>query len=246
MANTQTQNYNLVPYKIDSTKTIEVAQIKDDVWLTQKQMAQLFECSKMNISLHLKNIFKSGELDKKMTVKEFFTTTQHGAIEGKTQTTTANYYNLDAIISVGYRVNSKRGVMFRQWATQIIKERIRQEYSNPKPKNLKNNGAERAILINDLLRRKGMTQQQVAKDLGYSYVTICNCIRGKHFNLVIENWIEAFLEECDEEKNNLFKKSKKLLKNALNGDITALEKLKTLLNSVECLYDAENIENLGV
>ena len=80
MANTQTQNYNLVPYKIDSTKTIEVAQIKDDVWLTQKQMAQLFECSKMNISLHLKNIFKSGELDKKMTVKEFFTTTQHGAV----------------------------------------------------------------------------------------------------------------------------------------------------------------------
>ena len=90
------------------------AVIKDDtIWLTQKAMAELFGIDKSGISRHLKNIFETGELDEKVVVAKFATTTIHGALEGKTQTIETSYYNLDAIISVGYRVNSKRATAFR-------------------------------------------------------------------------------------------------------------------------------------
>ena len=110
-------------------------QVKFDgetVWLTQRQMAELFGCDRTNIAHHLTNIFNDGELEKEMVCEDFSHTTQHGAIEGKTQTQTVTFYNLDAIISVGYRVNSKRGVQFRQWATKVLKERLLQNYV-PKP-----------------------------------------------------------------------------------------------------------------
>lgn len=82
------------------------AVVKDDtIWLTQKAMAELFGIDKSGISRHLKNIFETGELDENVVVAKFATTTIHGAIEGKTQTIETSYYNLDAIISVGYRVN---------------------------------------------------------------------------------------------------------------------------------------------
>ena len=81
--------------------------VKDEtLWMTQKAMSELFGVNKSSISRHLKNVFENGELDEKVVVAKIKTTTQHGAIEGKTQTTESNFYNLDAIISVGYRVNS--------------------------------------------------------------------------------------------------------------------------------------------
>ena len=99
------------------------AVIKDDtIWLTQKAMAELFGIDKSGISRHLKNIFETGELDENVVVAKFATTTIHGAIEGKTQTIETSYYNLDAIISVGYRVNSKRATAFRIWATSVLRE----------------------------------------------------------------------------------------------------------------------------
>lgn len=99
------------------------ALVKDDsIWLNQKAMAELFDVSTSSISRHLKNIFDEGELDEKVVVAEIATTTQHGAIEGKTQTKDVRFYNLDAIISVGYRVNSRRATAFRIWATGILKE----------------------------------------------------------------------------------------------------------------------------
>jgi hypothetical protein len=85
-------------------------------------MAELFQRNKSTISRHIKNVFESGELDPNVVVAKYATTTQHGAIEGKTQTHHVDFYNLDMIISVGYRVNSHRGVQFRQWATQVLKE----------------------------------------------------------------------------------------------------------------------------
>ena len=85
-------------------------------------MAELFDVSTSSISRHLKNIFDEGELDEKVVVAEIATTTHHGAIEGKTQTKDVRFYNLDAIISVGYRVNSRRATAFRIWATGILKE----------------------------------------------------------------------------------------------------------------------------
>ncbi len=94
---------------------IEVRFENETIWLSQKLMAVLFDCSSDNISLHLKNIFKSGELDKNSVVEEFSVT----ASDGKNYKT--KHYNLDAIISVGYRVNSKRATQFRQWATSVLK-----------------------------------------------------------------------------------------------------------------------------
>ena len=99
------------------------AVVKDEtVWLTQKAMAELFDVDKSTISRHLKNIFREGELDEKVVVAKIATTTPHGAIVGKTQTTDSQFYNLDAIISVGYRVNSRRATHFRIWATGVLKE----------------------------------------------------------------------------------------------------------------------------
>ena len=94
---------------------IEVRVSGESVWLTQKGMAQLFDCSTDNISLHLKNIFKSGELSKSSVTEQSSAT----AADGKTYK--MKFYNLDAIISVGYRINSVRATQFRQWATQVLK-----------------------------------------------------------------------------------------------------------------------------
>lgn len=101
---------------------IEVTLANDTVWLTTDQMADLFQRNKSTISRHIKNIFEEGELRKEVVVAKNATTTQHGAIEGKSQTHFVDYYNLDVIISVGYRVKSHRGVQFRIWATQVLKE----------------------------------------------------------------------------------------------------------------------------
>lgn len=99
--------------------------IKDEtIWATQKQMAELFGVKIPAISKHLKNIFESEELDENVVISILENTTQHGAIEGKTQTKQVKYYNLDAIIAVGYRVNSKRATQFRIWATKVLREFI--------------------------------------------------------------------------------------------------------------------------
>ena len=101
------------------------AVLKDEtLWLTQGAMAELFGVQKAAISKHLKNIFESGELVEGVVVSKMETTTRHGAIEGKTQEHAVNFYNLDAIIAVGYRVKSRRATRFRIWATQVLKEYI--------------------------------------------------------------------------------------------------------------------------
>ena len=106
----------------DGESRIEVTLQGETVWLSLDQMAELFQRNKSTISRHIKKVFEEGELNKDMVVAKFATTTQHGAIEGKTQSHMVDFYNLDMIISVGYRVNSYRGVQFRQWATRVLKE----------------------------------------------------------------------------------------------------------------------------
>ena len=123
MGNDMMKTMQMVLYRIDDADISVNAIIKDEtIWLTQKAMAELFEIDKSGISRHLKNIFNEGELDEKVVVAKFATTTQHGAIQGKTQDQDTNFYNLDAIISVGYRVNSKRATNFRIWATGVLRE----------------------------------------------------------------------------------------------------------------------------
>lgn len=108
----------------DGESRIEVRLQNETVWLSLDQMAELFQRNKSTISRHIKNVFEEGELNKEVVVAKNATTTQHGAIEGKTQTHEVDYYNLDMIISVGYRVHSYRGVQFRMWATGVLKEYI--------------------------------------------------------------------------------------------------------------------------
>jgi len=96
----------------------------ETLWLPQKRIAELFGVQRPAITKHLKNIFESGELVEKEVSSILEHTTVHGAIEGKTQTKEVKYYNLDAILSVGYRVNSSQATQFRIWATKILKEFI--------------------------------------------------------------------------------------------------------------------------
>ena len=112
----------IILYQPDETVRLEVRLEDDTVWLTQAQIVALFQKAKSTISFHISNIFKEGELDEKVVVRKNRTTTLHGAIDGKKQTHEVAYYNLDVIISVGYRVKSQRGTMFRQWANKVIKE----------------------------------------------------------------------------------------------------------------------------
>lgn len=123
------KNFNFLVYNTPN-KDIKVnAVIKDDtIWLTQKSMAELFGVQTPAISKHLKNIFEEGELEEKVVISKMETTTQHGAIADKTQTTETNFYNLDAIISVGYRVNSLQATHFRIWATKVLKEYIQKGF----------------------------------------------------------------------------------------------------------------------
>ena len=103
--------------------------LKDEtVWLNLEQMSQLFGRDKSVISRHIKNAL-SEELNDEVVIAEFATTSKHGAIEGKTQTHLVDYYNLDMIISIGYRVKSKNGVFFRQWANKILKDYMLKGYA---------------------------------------------------------------------------------------------------------------------
>ena len=114
---------NFLIYNTPNEDVSVNAVVKDDtIWLTQKAMSELFEVGVPAISKHLTNIFAEEELEEKVVISILETTTEHGAIKGKTQTKATKFYNLDAIISVGYRVNSRKATNFRIWATGILKE----------------------------------------------------------------------------------------------------------------------------
>ena len=116
-------NGEIILYQPDSSIRLEVRMHEETVWLTQAQMAVLFETTRNNITLHIKNIFKEGELDEASVSKDFLLT----AADGKKYRTIL--YNLDVIISVGYRVKSKRGTQFRIWANSVPKEYLLRGYS---------------------------------------------------------------------------------------------------------------------
>lgn len=117
------REFNFLIYKSEDEEVSINPIIKgESIWLTQKLMAELFGVNVPAISKHLKNIFEEGELDQNVVVSKMEITTSHGAIVDKTQSQQVTLYNLDAIISVGYRVNSSRATHFRIWATKILKE----------------------------------------------------------------------------------------------------------------------------
>lgn len=112
----------------DNTIKLKVPVECETVWLNRQQMSELFDRNVKTIGKHINNALRE-ELEDQVVVAKFATTTQHGAIEGKTQTHMTEYYNLDVIISVGYRVKSKRGVEFRRWANSVLKKYILQGYA---------------------------------------------------------------------------------------------------------------------
>ncbi len=118
----------------DGTVALNTTVENETVWLSQEQIAQLFDVKRPAITKHLSNIFKSNELEEKVVCSKMEHTTMHGAMEGKTQTKKVKFYNLDAIISVGYRVNSQKATKFRVWATSVLKQYIIKGYALNKEK----------------------------------------------------------------------------------------------------------------
>lgn len=120
----------LILYKDDEGRvSVNTRFADEDVWLTQAQLVEIYQSSKSNISEHIKHIFEDKELDETVVVRNFRTTTQHGAIEGKTQSRDVAHYNLDVIIALGYRVQSPIAVRFRRWATQRLHEYIQKGFT---------------------------------------------------------------------------------------------------------------------
>ena len=116
----------------DNAVQLEVQLAEETVWLSQQQIAALFQKAKSTINYHISNIFKEGELDEKVVVRKIRITTPHGAMSDKTQSDELNLYNLDVIISVGYRVKSQRGVQSRKWATGVLRDYLLRGYAvNP-------------------------------------------------------------------------------------------------------------------
>lgn len=141
-------NNNIIFYTTDDGQVkIEVRLEDENVWLTQSAMAELFNTTKQNISLHIKNIFEENELNETSTVKECLTVQNEGSrmVERKVK-----YYNLDLIISVGYRVKSIRGTQFRIWANKLIKEYLIKGY-NLDSDRMKNNGG--GVYFEELLEK---------------------------------------------------------------------------------------------
>jgi prophage maintenance system killer protein len=171
----------LVLYKTqEGDITVDVLLENDTVWLSQAQMSMLFERNRTVISKHIRNIFDEGELDEKVVCAKYAHTTPHGAISGKTQTTDLTLYNLDVIISVGYRVKSKRGTQFRIWANSVLKDYIIKGYAvNDKLKIEQYNDLRQTIkLLSNVIYSKELTANeatgllQVITDYTYALDTL--------------------------------------------------------------------------
>lgn len=164
--NKKANQSEFIIFKTEDEKiSVEVRLEDETVWLTQDQMSVLFDKAKSTISEHIKHIFDEGELNEKVAVRNFRITTQHGAISGKTQQSTVKLYNLDVIISVGYRVKSLRGTQFRQWATKRLNEYIRKGFTmdDERLKNLGGSGYWKELLqrIRDIRASEKVFYRQV-------------------------------------------------------------------------------------
>ena len=147
-------NNAIIIYQTEDGQTqVDVRMENETVWLTQAQMAELFQKDRTVITRHINNVFKEGELNREEVCAKIAHTTRHGAMEGKTQVQEVVFYNLDVIISVGYRVKSQRGVKFRQWANKVLKQYLVKGYA-----------------VNDRLRRNQLGElRQLVQVIGRTY-----------------------------------------------------------------------------
>ena len=166
---------------------IEVKVDRETVWLSQKQMAELFDSSTDNIGLHLKNIFTDKELEEAATTEDYSVVQQEGNREVRR---TLMHYNLDAIISVGYRVNSRRGVHFRQWATRTLKEHLTRGYTLNRQR-LEENARELEAAL--MLVRKAAAGDALTTDQGRGLVDVI--ARYTQTFLLLQRYDEGLLTE---------------------------------------------------
>jgi len=188
MNNIETQKGEIVMYQPDETIRLEVRVEDETVWLTQAQMAELFLTTRNNITLHINNIFKEGELVESSVRKESLLT----AADGKKYRT--KVYNLDVIISVGYRVKSIRGTKFRQWANQVLKDYLFKGYVvNQRITTLEHQVADLTKKVNFFVRSSLPPVEGIFYDgqIFDAYVQIASLIKqAKHSIVLVDNYID--------------------------------------------------------
>ena len=186
--NDQTQNAGIEIYQTeDGEASVQVMLENETVWLTQRQMADVFDTSPENVLMHLKNIYKDNELDECSTTKDFLVVRQEGQRQVKRN---LKHYDLDAIISVGYRVNSRRGVQFRRWATQRLREYLEQGYTLNKQRFEKNAAELEQALA---LIRKAAQSPELTAESGSGLVEIVS--RYTQTFLWLQRYDEGMLTE---------------------------------------------------
>ena len=183
-----TEQNEIILYQPDSTVRLEVRLEDETVWLTQQQIADLFGVKQPAISKHLKNIFDSGELNE-ISVHSIL---EYTAADGKTYKT--KFYNLDAILSVGYRVNSKNATMFRQWANQVLKEYLVRGYAvSNRFERLEYRVAKTEEKI-DLILKTSMTRSEgvfLDGQIFDAYTLMCDLVRSAQRRIIlIDNYID--------------------------------------------------------
>lgn len=233
--------------KIDIYQSTDGTQInvkfdKDNVWLSQEQLSSLFERDRTVIGRHIRNIFKEEELDEKEVCANFAHTTKHGAIKGKKQEKTIVLYNLDVIISVGYRVKSRKGVHFRQWATRKLKELLIEGY---------------------VLNEKRLEQKQLEVKYIKSGIQLLN--RTIEQNYDNNNWLNIFqsglkiLDDYDHERLDIkgltiretkyptlleYNKLVNDLKSEFDSELFGIERNKGFISAIEMISQNINHEDI--
>ena len=184
----------IILYQPDNTLQLEVRLENETVWLTQSQIAELFGTQRPAITKHLNNIFKSGELDEKVVCSILELTTMHGAMEGKMQTQQVKFYNLDAILSVGYRVNSINATMFRRWANQVLKNYLLQGYAvNQRVERLEHRVTETEKKIEFFIKAELPPHEGILFEgqIFDAYIFVCDLIKSaKKSIILLDNYID--------------------------------------------------------
>ena len=194
ITNTESSGEIVIYITPDGTTSLDVRFEKDSVWLTQDQLMELFQRDKSVISRHIRDIFIEGELDPKVVVAKNAITTRHGAIADKTQTHEKLFYNLDVIISVGYRVKSKRGTQFRIWANSVLKEYLIKGYAiNPRLEQLERRVAKAEEKIDFFVKTSLPPVEGIFFDgqIYDAYEFICDLIKSAKTRIVlIDNYVD--------------------------------------------------------
>lgn len=236
---------NIVIYQSENGEVCVDARLENDtIWLTQKAMAEVFGVNVPAISKHLKHIFEEEELDEKEVVFEMEITTKHGAIPSKTQTQSTRFYNLDAIISVGYRVKSKTATHFRQWATKVLRNYLIEGYAINE-KRLREQAKKLELLKSTLsLIERGIDQkleiqhlQNFLKDFAagfnmlddYDHQKLASKGKNKSDTVAIDT--EAFLEMIQS------------MRTSFDSDVFGLPKDESFESSVRQIYQSFSCEN---